>query len=217
MVATELPVAATHPNPVRTMAYLDASFADSFGLAGFTNVVQVTPADGYVRGDVQRVAFGIDGVASAQPVGRLGEAFDEAMAQFTGFFAMTAGAVLALALLIAFNSARISVDERRREHATMLAFGLRVRDVIGVLTREAVVVGVLATVIGALAGTAVLQWMLDSLAARTLPDFDITREISATTVAASLIVGVASVSIAPLFLVRRIRRMDLPDTLRVME
>ena len=217
MVATELAVTATHPNPIRTVAYLDASFADSFGLAGFTNVVQVTPADGSLRGDVQRAVFGIDGVASAQPVGRVGEVFDEAMAQFTGLFAMTAGAVLLLALLIAFNSARISVDERRREHATMLAFGLRVRDVIGVLTREAVVVGVLATIVGAVAGTAVLQWMLDSLAARTLPDFDITREISATTVAASLLVGVASVSIAPLFLVRRIRRMDLPDTLRVME
>jgi putative ABC transport system permease protein len=199
------------------VAFLDVSFAESFGLAGGSNAVQVTPADGYARGDVQRAVFGIDGVASAQPVGRIGEAFDEAMAQFTGFIAMTAGAVLVLALLIAFNSARISVDERRREHATMLAFGLRVRDVIGVLIREAVVVGALATLIGAVAGTAVLQWMLDSLAARTLPDFDISREISGTTIATSVLVGVASVAIAPVFLVRRIRRMDLPDTLRVME
>jgi putative ABC transport system permease protein len=161
--------------------------------------------------------FGLEGVASAQPVARIGEVFDEAMAQFTGFIAMTALAVLVLALLIAFNSARISVDERRRDHATMLAFGLRVRDVVGVLVREAVVVGVLSTLIGALAGSVVLQWMLDSLATRTLPDFDIARELSTTTVVVSLLVGVASVSLAPLFLVRRIRRMDLPDTLRVME
>ena len=99
----------------------------------------------------------------------------------------------------------------------MLAFGLRVRDVVGVLVREAVVVGVLSTLIGALAGSVVLQWMLDSLGTRTLPDFDIARELSTTTVVVSLLVGVASVSLAPLFLVRRIRRMDLPDTLRVME
>ena len=217
MVATPITVSAVHPNPIRTMAYLDASFGESFGLTGFTNVVQVTPAAGFTRSDVQRAVFGLDGVASAQPVARIGEVFDEAMGQFTGFIAMTAFAVLVLALLIAFNSARISVDERRRDHATMLAFGLRVRDVVGVLVREAIVVGVLSTIIGALAGSAVLQWMLDSLATRTLPDFDIAREISTTTVVVSLLVGVASVSLAPLFLVRRIRRMDLPDTLRVME
>jgi putative ABC transport system permease protein len=76
---------------------------------------------------------------------------------------------------------------------------------------------VLSTIVGALAGTAVLQWMLDSLATRTLPDFDIARQISTVTVVVALLVGVASVSLAPLFLVRRIRRMDLPDTLRVME
>ena len=34
---------------------------------------------------------------------------------------------------------------------------------------------------------------------------------------AGLTVGIVAVAAAPLFLVRRIRRMDIPDTLRVME
>ena len=114
MAATPITVSAVHPNPIRTMAYLDASFGESFGLAGFTNVVQVTPATGFTRGDVQRAVFGLEGVASAQPVARIGEVFDEAMAQFTGFIAMTALAVLVLALLIAFNSA---AHQRRRAPA----------------------------------------------------------------------------------------------------
>ncbi len=217
MVTSELPVAATHPNPIRTFAFLDAAFADDFGLAGIANSAQVTPARGFARGDVQRAVFPVGGVASAQPVARVGEVFDEAMEQFVGFLVITAGAVLVLALLIAFNSARISVEERRREHATMMAFGLRVRDVVGVISREAVVIGLLATAVGTVAGLGVLGWILESLASRTLPDLDIARSVSPTTYMVAAGVGVASVSIAPLFLIRRIGRMDLPDTLRVME
>ena len=62
-----------------------------------------------------------------------------------------------------------------------------------------------------------LSWILDSLASLTLPDFGIERHISATTVAVAAVVGVVAVALAPLFLTRRIRRMNLPDTLRVME
>jgi putative ABC transport system permease protein len=139
------------------------------------------------------------------------------MEQFVGFLVITAGAVLVLALLIAFNSARISVEERRRENATMMAFGVRARRVLGVVMREAVAIGLLATLIGTIAGLGVLQWILDSLASRTLPDFQISRVVSTTTLGVAVVVGVLSVMLAPLFLIRRIQRMNLPDTLRVME
>ena len=56
--------------------------------------------------------------------------------------AITAVAVLVLALLIAFNATRIAVDERRREHATMRPFGLPVRSIIGTVVNESVLVGV---------------------------------------------------------------------------
>ena len=45
-------------------------------------------------------------------------------------------AVVALALLIAFNATRITVEERRREHATMQAFGLPVRTVLGIVVNR---------------------------------------------------------------------------------
>lgn len=217
MRSSRVIVSATHPNPIRNFAYVDDAFALHHGFGGLTNMLQVIPAAGFERGDIQRSVFAIDGVASAQPAARVGEAFDEAMEQFVGFLLITAGAVLVLALLIAFNSARISVDERRREHATMLAFGLSVRTVVGTVMREAVVIGLLATIVGTVAGVGVLQWILDSLATRTLPDFEIARQVSTTTLAIAFGVGVLSVTVAPLFLLRRISRMDLPDTLRVME
>jgi putative ABC transport system permease protein len=218
LVVSDVPVSALHDNSVRTFAYLDDDVAaELFGLAGATNLLSVTPAGSATPGDIQRALFGQDGVASTLPVARIGEAFDDALASFTGFLLVVAVAVLVLALLIAFNAARISVEERRRDHATMRAFGLPVRSILGIITKESVVVGVLATLVGVAVGTVMLGWMLDSLANRTLPDFGIERYVAPSTLAWAAGIGIVAVSVAPLLLVRRIRNMDLPSTLRVME
>jgi putative ABC transport system permease protein len=218
LVESDVEVSALHDNPVRTFAYLDASVAAGlFGLAGATNLVSVTPSPGTTTAELQRELFGRDGVASTLPVARVGEAFDDALETFTGFLLVVAVAVLALALLIAFNAARISVEERRRDHATMRAFGLPVRSILAMITKEGVVVGALATLVGVAVGTVMLEWMLSSLARRTLPDFGIERYIAPSTLAWAAGIGIVAVSVAPLFLARRIRTMDLPSTLRVME
>jgi putative ABC transport system permease protein len=218
LVETDVEVSALHDNAVRTFAYLDAAVAaDLFGLRGLTNLVSVTPAGSADTGELQRVLFGRDAVASTLPVARIGEAFDEAIATFTSFLLVAAVAVLALALLIAFNAVRITIEERQREHATMRAFGLPVRSIIGMITRECVMIGAMATFIGVAVGTLLLDWMLSSLARRTLPEFGIERYVSPSTLGWAAGIGIAAVSIAPLFFVRRIRNMDLPSTLRVME
>jgi putative ABC transport system permease protein len=217
MTETTFELAGIHANPIRTFAFLDLSAAGRFGLDGLVNVVQAYPADDATRSEVQRAVFGLPGVTSSQPVARISEAIDEALDQFLSFLFVTAGAVLVLALLIASNATRITVEERRREHATMRAFGLPVRAVLGVVVKESVVVGVLATAIGLVAGVAFLDWMLTSLATTTLPDVGIDTYLSPTTILIAAIVGIASVAVTPLFLVRRLRRMNLPGTLRVVE
>jgi putative ABC transport system permease protein len=214
---SDVRVDAIHPNPIRNFAFADLSLAEEFGLAGTVNLVNAYPAEGATRGDVQRAVFDLDGVTSAQAVARFAEIFDEALEQFVGFLFVTAGFVLVLALLIAFNSSRITVEERRREHATMQAFGLPVRTVMGVVVKESVVVGVAATVIGLATGTLILGWMLRTLAASSLPDLGISVYLSPTTLLLALVTGVVTVAVAPLFLIRGLRRMNLPDTLRVME
>ena len=99
----------------------------------------------------------------------------------------------------------------------MRAFGVPIRSIMGVVVKEGVLVGALATLIGLATGFLFLQVMLRSLATTTLPDLAIDSYISATTIIIAVIVGIVAVSIAPLFLTRRISRMDIPDTLRVME
>lgn len=217
LATTDLTVSAIHANPIRTFAFLDLDDAEQFGLQGATNLVQAYPDVGATRSDVQRAVFGLEGVSSSQPVARISEAIDEALDQFLSFLFVTAGAVLLLALLIAFNAARITVEERRREHATMRAFGLPLRTVVGVVVKESVLVGLVATVIGLGGGVLFLRWMLASLATTTLPDVGMQLYLSPATIGLAAVVGIAAVAAAPLFLVRRLARMDLPDTLRVME
>ncbi len=214
---TPMVVAGIHANPIRTFAFLDITDAAQFGLRDLVNVVQAYPADGATRSDVQRAVFGLPGVTSSQPVARISEAIDEALDQFVSFLFVTAGAVLILALLIAFNATRITVEERRREHATMRAFGLPTRTVLGVVIKESVIVGVIATILGLLGGVVFLRWMLDSLASTTLPDVGIDVYVSPTTIVIAAIVGIASVAATPLLLARRLQRMNLPGTLRVVE
>lgn len=217
LVETEMEVVAIHANPVRTFAYMDLSSASTFGLQGLVNVANVYPSEGATPGQVQADLFGLDGVASSQAVARIGESFDEALDQFVGILAIAAIAVLVLALLIAFNATRITVEERRREHATMRAFGLPVRSVAITVVKESVVVGLLATAVGVGAGFVVLGWMLDSLATTSVPELLIEASLSWTTLILAAAIGIVSVGVAPLFLVRRIARMSIPDTLRVME
>jgi putative ABC transport system permease protein len=64
---------------------------------------------------------------------------------------------------------RIS-DERRREHATMFAFGIPPRSVMRINVLENVAVGILATLVGLALGTAILSWVLGSLVRETFPD-----------------------------------------------
>ena len=217
LTETEFAVAGIHANPIRTFAFLDLADSERFGLGGVANVLQAYPAADATRSDVQRAVFGLAGVTSSQPVARISEAIDEALDQFLSFLFVTASAVLVLALLIAFNATRITVEERRREHATMRAFGLPVRTVLGVVVKESVLIGIIATVIGIVGGVVFLQWMLTSLATTTLPDVGIDVYLSPATILIAAFVGILSVAATPLFLVRRLRRMDLPGTLRVVE
>jgi putative ABC transport system permease protein len=217
-VETDLPVLAIHPNPYRFLAYVDTGAAGPlFDLEGITNTVQIAPAADLTADEVQRGLFGSDQVASVEPVSASSEAIRERIEEVLGVFAVIQVAVLILTLLIAFNSTAINMDERARENATMFAFGLPVWRVMGVAVTESLLVGVLGTVGGIVSGRLLLEWLIRVLLPQTLPDLGIEPFLSASTVATALALGVVAVALAPLLTLRRLRRMDIPSTLRVME
>lgn len=214
---TEMVVVGLHPSPLRSLSYMDAGEVATFGLAGVTNAVDVLPAPGVSLDELRRAMFETPGVASAQPVAEITELFGEMLEQVLGFLAIAGAAVLALALLIAFNSTSIAVDERTREHATLFAFGLPVRSVVALIAAESLIVGVASTLVGIGLGYGLVRWMIGSLISETVPELGFVVDLHPMTLLAALLVGVVAVGLTPVLLERRLSRMKIPDALRVME
>jgi putative ABC transport system permease protein len=217
MVESATLVAGVHPSPMRFAAYLDLGQAEQFGVAGLTNLVEIVPAAGATEAEVQRAVFGLPGVGSVQPVAAFARLFEDAMEDYFGVLRVAELIVLVLALLIAFNATSISVDERRREHATMMAFGLPPGTVLALTAVETVLLGALGTIIGLVSGRLVLGWMLRSQLDKTLPELGVHAYVSTATTLTAIAVGVIAVALAPLLTARRVRGIDIPATLRVVE
>src|SRR5215467_2571550 len=218
IVSSPVPVVGIDPTPMRAFAYLTPATADPLlRLAGMTNLLTVLPSTGHATADVQRALLNVPHVASAQSVRAATGGLRSSLDQFTGILNVAAAVALLLVFLIAFNTASIGTDERAREHATMIAFGLPARTVLGLITAESVLVGVLGTVIGLAAGYGLVAWLTATTIASVMPDIGVTAALSAGTVGAALLLGAATVAAAPLFTLRRLHRIDVPSTLRVAE
>ena len=181
------------------------------------NQLYVLPASGATVSDVQRALFERASVASAQPVSTASQVIEDSLDEFVGVFRVLEAFILLLTLLIAYNATRIGVDERAREHATLFAFGLPVRRVVGIDVVENLLIGTAGTILGVVAGLGVLGWFTRVLLAQTMPEMGVDVTIAPSTLLVAVVVGVGAVAAAPLLTIRRLQRMDIPDTLRVVE
>ncbi len=214
---SDVTVVAIHNNPLRFAAYMDDAALDLANAVGLANVVYAEPAPGSTPEDVQRELFSLDAVGSVVTASASADDLDELIGQFVGVLQGIAFFVLLLAVLMAFNSASIGFEERQREHATMFAYGVRVRKALRMAIVENTIIGIVATAMGLVAGVGMIWWVVNVSAAETMPDIGLVVEMSPTTLVTVIVLGVAAVAFAPVFTVRRMRRMDLPGTLRVME
>ncbi|MGZ5357993.1 MAG: ABC transporter permease [Solirubrobacterales bacterium] len=214
---TPIRVAGLHPNPFRSYAYVDSGRAAEMGLAGQANSIDVLPAEGASEDDVKRALFGLRGVAGVERATASSEFVRERITDFVGIFRIVELFALVLAILIAFNSTSINIDERARENATMQAFGVPVSGVVTLSVVEAALVGLLGTVVGLGLGALVLQWVLKVTLPNTLPDLGVNASITLGSLGIAALVGIAASVLAPLLTARRLRRMDIPSTLRVVE
>ena len=215
--ATELPVSGIHGHPFRAITYMATDHATVLGLGGLANVLSVVPADGVEVGDLQAEFLEIGAATSVQRADAMARLMEDLMAQFVGVFQLFQGIVLLLAVLIAFSAAAIAVDERRREIATMFSYGVRPRKVVRMLLVESAIVGAVATVIGVAGGLLLLQYFM-AASADTMPDIALPVIVTPGTILWAVFVGVVAVGLAPLLTApRKLRKMDLPSTLRVME
>jgi putative ABC transport system permease protein len=217
MVQTDLTVTGIHNNPVRALSYMDLSGAALMRLDGAANLLVLKPAAGVSADDVKLALLSQPGVASVLAVSEFSEAFEGVLDLFVQVLRIIQGIVLFMAFLIAFNSTSINVDERTREIATMFAFGLPLRTVTRMQMLENLIIGVLGTIIGVIMGRFALNSLLAARVEEQLEDFKFIVTVSPTTLMISIILGILVVSLTPILAVRKMRRMNIPDTLRVME
>ena len=214
---SQLPVLGIHPHPLRFNTFMDMAYVGITGIEGFVNTVYGVPAEGVSIDQMKRELFEVAGVGSVRKVSASTDVLREQMDQFMGILQFLEGMILILALLIAYNATSINMDERAREHATMMAFGVPLRTVLRMATVESFFVGLLATVVGLIGGYILLQWTLPSALPDVFPELRMEVFISTKNLATASVLGVIAVAAAPLLTIRKLRRMNLPSTLRIME
>ena len=212
-----LPVRAVHESPYRFVAYMDLGDRSLMGLDGLVNSAKIQPAGAASMGALRRDVGAMAGIAYALPASSVSQTMRALLSLLGRLFVILQVVIAALAFLVAFNASNVAADERRREHATMFAFGIPIRRVLAMGVGESLLLGVIGAGLGLGFGTAVLQWVLDTVFPAAAPDLAV---IPSTAISSYLItIGIAAVATAaaPILNLRRMRSMDLPSTLRYVE
>ena len=216
-VDTRLPITAVHASPYRFVAYMDLRDEKIMGLNGIVNTMKVLPRVGVSMARLQRDVAAMPGVASALPASALSGTMRDLLSVVGNLFIILQIVIALLAFLVAFNATNIGAEERAREHATMFAFGVRLRRVAFMAFAESLILGVVGVGLGLGFGAALLRWILDTVFPAAVPDLAVIESIATTSYLLTVGIGVAAVAAAPWLNLRRLRSMDLPSTLRYVE
>ncbi len=216
-VESTVTIAAVHASPYRFVAYMDIADAELMGLTGIVNTVAVEPAAGVSVAELQQQMAITPGVASALTVQSTTASMRDTLGVVSRLFIILQVVIAALAFLVAFNTSYLGADERRREHATMFAFGVPIRRVVESGVAESLMLGVIGVALGIGLGAAVLGWLLDTVFPAAVPDISVTQWVAPLAYLTTVGIGLLAAATAPLLNARRLRKMDLPTTLRYVE
>ena len=210
-------VMGLHPDILRMAVYMDIEDAGLLNLEGSVNSLFVNPAAGVEIQDLQRTLAQTEQVALVRPVAASLDAINDFLEQYLGIFMVVQVIVLVMAFLVAFNTTRSNMDERRRDIATMFAFGTRVRTVVRMAMMENLITGILGTLLGIGLGWLMLSTTLMAMFEKDAPELSTTLSVAPSTYGWAVLIGVIVVTVTPVFVTRRLMRMDIPSTLRVLE
>ncbi|HTQ89820.1 MAG TPA: FtsX-like permease family protein [Streptosporangiaceae bacterium] len=141
----------------------------------------------------QALPHGLEAITGAAMIKETQDQFAKVLSFFNTFLLIFAIIALLVGAFMIFNTFSITVAQRTRENGLMRALGASKRQVLGSVLLEAVVVGVIASVIGLAAGVAVaigLKAMLNALGAASLPTSGIVF-----TARTALIAGLAGLAV----------------------
>lgn len=212
-----LPVRAVVASPYSFVAYMSLKDEPLMGLSGIVNIATLVPRSGVTMNRLQRSVSSMPGVAAALAASSLTSTMSDVLGQISNLFVILQIVIGLLALLVAYNSSKIGSDERVREDATMMAFGATVRQVVLIEVLESVLLGVIALGLGLVAGLLTLKWILVTVFPAAIPELAVLESVRANSYLITVLIGLVATGLAPLFSARRLREMNLPDTLRYVE
>jgi putative ABC transport system permease protein len=210
-------VIGIYGSQVRFWAFMDISESSIMNCSGFVNTVMAVPRSGITYQDINEDLFNIPGFKGVQPISKFVEAYEQLIELFTSIFAILQYTVMVLAFLIVFNTSSINVDERTREFATMGAFGTPIRTSIWILMIESFIVGVFGTIIGFFPLGFVVLGVLKGRIDAAMPEINLTGYLYPESIYVILLIGIVLVTLTPLITIRKLIKMDLPSSLRVVE
>ena len=103
----------------------------------------------------QALPHGLEAITGAALIKEMQDQFAKVLAFFNTFLLIFAVVALLVGAFMIFNTFSITVAQRTRENGLLRALGASKRQVLGSVLLEAVVVGIIASVIGLAAGVAV--------------------------------------------------------------
>jgi putative ABC transport system permease protein len=216
-VDTVVPIRAIVDSPYRFVAYMDLRDEPMMGLSGIVNTATLVPRPGVSINALQRRISLQPGVAWALPASTLANTIRDILGLVTGLFVVLQIVIGMLAFLVAYNSTKIGSDERAREHATMMAFGVGVPRVVLIGVIESVLLGVIGIGVGLGVGLLVLHWVLGTVFPAAVPELSVLPAVAASSFVITVVIGLVATASAPTLVARQLERMNLPSTLRYVE
>ncbi len=175
---------------------------------GMFDAIDIVAADGVTADDLRDtlaavVPDGVEAITGDQLTEEGQNAVGDALSFFNTFMLIFAAVALFVASFIIYNTFSILVVQRTREMALLRALGARRHQILGAILLEAVIVGLVASVIGLFAGIGVaslLKGLLDALGI-AIPSGPVV--FAARTIWLSLLIGVGVTAMAALAPSRR--------------
>jgi len=203
-----------------TLAMFDLPTAQQvMDRVGQYDTVSVVAADGVSTLDLQRrieptLPDGAEVITSAALASESQQQVDEGLGFFRTALLVFAGVALFVGAFIIFNTFAIIVAQRTRELALLRALGASRRQVLATVIVEAVIVGLVASAVGVLAGIGIAIGLKSLLSAT---GFDIPASgnvILTRTIVVSIVVGTVVTVLAAILPARRAARVAPIEALR---
>ncbi|MHA1331584.1 MAG: ABC transporter permease, partial [Candidatus Hodarchaeales archaeon] len=214
---SSLKVVGIYNSQVRFWAFINIKNSDLINCTGLVNSLMVVPKSGVSFESIQADFFQISGFNKAQTARTIIEVYNRILDMFTSILEILKYIVMALAFLIAFNTVSINIDERKRELATMGAFGTPIRTTSWMLMLESFVVGIFGTILGFFPLGYIVSMILQMEIDKAFEEIKLSSYLLPDSINLILMIGIVLVTLTPLITIRKVMQMDLPSALRVVE